>query len=321
MKKAVLFVLLSVYVIADATIFVYHRFGDSRYPSTNTPMDELRAEFEYFKQHGYQVVPLSKVVDALHEGKEIDEKWVVLTIDDSYKSFYENGLEVFKEYDYPFTLFVQSETVLWKNSKEYMNEKMVQEAAKFGEIGCHSHKHDYLPTKQLDYIKKDTQKCQDILSGILPYTPRYYAYPYGSYNKEVKQAIKDFGFEAILNQSNGSVNAKSDPYNLFRMALVGEIDNFGAKFGWDYLDVQWEPAYYPKDGVLKEIEASVEKGVNNVQIFVSDHGWSDWIEVKKGKVRHTLDLKLQRDLVRVFMKDENNRFSSIILTKGDIYAK
>lgn len=323
MKKIFLFFCFSVYLFAEATIFVYHRFGDERphLSSTNTPLDELRSNFEYFEKNGYEVVPLSKLVDALKNGDPIEDNWVVLTIDDSYLTFYENGLEIFKEYAYHFTLFVQSETLLWQNSREYMNKDMVLEAAKYGDIECHSHKHDFLPTKDKEYIKADTQKCIDIFEDLLDITPRYYTYPYGSYNDEVKQIIKGFGFEAILNQSNGNVNEKSDRFNLFRVALVGNIDNFAPRLAWNYLDATWDPIYYPKDGVLQTVSLEVEDGVDLVQLFVSDYGWSDWIAVEDGRVTHTFDLELKRNLVRVFVKDEKNRFNSVVLTKGDIHGK
>ena len=45
-----LFLLLSPYVLlADGHIFVYHRFDDKRYPTTNISTQELRKEFNYLK--------------------------------------------------------------------------------------------------------------------------------------------------------------------------------------------------------------------------------------------------------------------------------
>ena len=91
---------------ADAHIFIYHRFNDARYPTTNTTLEELRKEFDYFKTNGYEVIPLEKLVRALHNKEAIPDNWIVLTIDDNYKSFYEHGLALFKEYNYPFSMFV-----------------------------------------------------------------------------------------------------------------------------------------------------------------------------------------------------------------------
>ena len=61
----------SLYLYANSHIFIYHRFGDDRYKSTNTTIEELRKEFEYFKQNGYKVVPLSKITAKLKAKEDI----------------------------------------------------------------------------------------------------------------------------------------------------------------------------------------------------------------------------------------------------------
>ena len=50
-KILFLWFLFYAYSIADATIFVYHRFGDDRYPSTNTSMEQKRKDFENLKNN------------------------------------------------------------------------------------------------------------------------------------------------------------------------------------------------------------------------------------------------------------------------------
>jgi len=59
---------------ADAHIFVYHRFGDTKHKSTNTSIEVLKKEFEYFKENGYKVITLSKLVKAIKDGKTIPDK-------------------------------------------------------------------------------------------------------------------------------------------------------------------------------------------------------------------------------------------------------
>ncbi len=321
MKKVLLTLCFGIYLFADATIFVYHRFGDGRYPSTNTPIQELKEEFAYFQKKGYEVIPLKRLVKALKTGEDINPKWVVLTIDDSYESFYENGLPLFKQYGYPFTLFVQSKTTQYKSS-DYMSVEQVKDAARYGEIGCHSHNHYHLPTKTPETVREDTQKCVDILSQILGEKPKYYAYPYGEYNDEIKKIVKEQGFEAIMNQSNGSVSEESDRFDLYRVALVGNVEHFDRKFNYKFLRASWQsPRYYPKDGVLEKIEVELDPSIKQVQVYVSGHGWTPWIKAKNGKITKRLMYELDKDRVRVFIKDEHNRYSSKILTKGDRYVK
>ncbi len=45
-------------------------------------------------------------VKKIEAHEQVPDNWVAFTIDDGFKSFYTNGLKVFKEYGYPFTLFI-----------------------------------------------------------------------------------------------------------------------------------------------------------------------------------------------------------------------
>lgn len=92
MKYLLLLCISYIYLSANAHVFVYHRFGDDRHQSTNTTLKELEKEFVYFKDHGYKVVPMMDIVNRLKNKMEVPNNWVAFNIDDSYKSFYENGL-------------------------------------------------------------------------------------------------------------------------------------------------------------------------------------------------------------------------------------
>ena len=94
------------FALADAHILVYHRFDEPRHASTDISIQNLRAQFEYFKNNGYEVVKLSRLVGAVNAGEPIPDNWIVITIDDGYKSFYNKALEVFKEYNYPFAMMI-----------------------------------------------------------------------------------------------------------------------------------------------------------------------------------------------------------------------
>ena len=121
---------------AGAHIFIYHRFNDERHPSTNTTLLELRANFEYFKHNGYEVIPLEKLISALHKKEPIPDNWVVLTIDDNYKSFYNHGLALFKEYGYPFSMFVYVGATE-KNYGDIMSWEELKEIQKYGSLEFH----------------------------------------------------------------------------------------------------------------------------------------------------------------------------------------
>ena len=128
------------FALADAHILVYHRFDDPRHVSTDISIQNLRAQFEYFKNNGYEVVKLSRLVDAVNAGEPIPDNWIVITVDDGYKSFYNNALSVFKEYNYPFALMVYVEASANKYG-DYLDFDQIKELEAYGEIGYHSYAH------------------------------------------------------------------------------------------------------------------------------------------------------------------------------------
>lgn len=313
MKYFLLLCLSYLYLNANAHIFVYHRFGDSKHKSTNTSLQELEKEFEYFKANNYKVVTVSKIVEKLKNKEEIPDNWVAFTIDDAYKSFYQNGLELFKKYNYPFTLFVYVEATQ-KKYPDFMTWDEIKEASKYGEIELHSYSHKQLVKLTNEEIIKDTNLALEIFEKNLGFKPKAYSYPYGEYDERVKNEIKNFDFEYIMNQNNGSVNKKSDLFDLNRIALVGKI-NLEEKIKYKTLEANWiEPQVYPKDGILKHIKVEVNKDIKNAKLFISTYGWQD-IKVKNGIIDIKLDKKLNLNRNRIAISTDYYTISNKLLIK------
>lgn len=314
MKYLFLLVISFSYIFANAHIFVYHRFADERYKSADTTLKELTRQFEYFKSNNYTVVPLSKILDKLEKNEEIPKKWIALTIDDAYKSFYDNGLEVFKKYNYPFSLYVYVEATQ-KHYGDYMNWDQIKESSKYGEIGLHSYSHPRLQNLSQKEIIEDTKKAFDIFVKNTGIKPKTYAYPYGEFTEDVKKTLKDnFSFRAILNQNTGSVNSKTDIFDIPRIALVGDV-NINHKLRYKTFDAEWiEPKMFPKDGILRNITAKVDKKYTSLKLYITGEGWRD-VEVNDGLVDIKLNIYLKRARSRVMLGPDVFTISNNIINK------
>lgn len=313
MKYFLLLCVSYFYLFADAHVFVYHRFGDDRHQSTNTTLKELEKEFNYFKEKGYKVVPMSDIVSKVKNKEKVPDNWVAFNIDDSYKSFYENGLPLFKKFNYPFTLFVYVEATE-KRYSDFMTWDQIKEASKYGEISLHSFAHKHLTHLSNEEIIDDTKKSYDIFVNKLGFKPKGYVYPYGEYDQRVKTQIKSFGFDYIANQSSGSVNHKSDVYDLNRVALVGKV-NLKQKLKYKTLDAQWiEPKAYPADGILKRVKVKVDPNIKNIKLYLSTYGWQD-IKVKDGIIDVILNKRLRLTRSRVAISPDYYTISSKLLIK------
>ncbi|MEA3373983.1 MAG: polysaccharide deacetylase family protein [Campylobacterota bacterium] len=312
MRKFLFLALLPLLLWGDAHIFVYHRFGDPKHASTNTSIEVLRAEFEYFKKHGYEVISLKQLSDAFKQGKPIKENWVVLTIDDSYKSFYNNGLPLFKEYGYPFTLFIYIEAID-KKYNDFMTWEQIRETKKYGEIGLHSYGHHHMVSMTPEAIRKDTQKGFDSFFDHLGEKPKYYAYPFGEYDQKVRTEIESFGFDLIINQNSGAVDHQSDPNDLDRTALTGE-NLVAQKLRIKTLPTTWiSPKGWPENGKLKSIHATIPPDIKHLEYYLSGHGWQR-TKAENGIVNTDVNLSLKFKRSRLFLKHGHQQ-SSIILVK------
>lgn len=313
MRVLLLLAISYLYILADAHIFVYHRFGDAKHASTNTSIEELEKEFQYFKDNNYEVVKLEQIIEKVKNKEAVPSNWVALTIDDSYKSFYDNGLPIFKKYNYPFSLAVYVKATQ-KGYQDFMSWEEVKEASKYGSISLHSYDHPHLTKLSAQEIKEDTQKGIELFQQHLGYKPSIYVYPYGEYNEQVAQAIKSFGFDAILNQNNGSVNERSDVQDINRIALVGEV-NIKQKLRYNTLDVQWmEPKAYPKDNILKRVVAKVDPKIKNIKLYVTGSTWKD-INVKNGIIDEVVNIELKKSRVRVVLSTDYYTVSNKLLIK------
>ena len=307
--------LIAMSLQADAHIFVYHRFGDTRHPSTDTSIEVLKKQFDYFETHGYEVVPLSKLVEALKAKRSIPDNWVVLTIDDSYKSFYTNGLPVFKAYGYPFTLFVYTQGTEARYG-DFMTWKQIDEAKKYGELGFHSHTHPHMVSKSDAWLKNDFEKGLTLMKKHTGERPKYFVYPYGEYDDRVKTIAESFGFEAVCNQNAGAVSVASDVHDLDRIALTGD-PNLKSKLETKFLPAEWlEPKAWPEDGIVGNIHVKIDIPVKaeRAQLYLTGYGWR-WVSVKNDEINITLDKPLKNRRSRLILKLDNDRISTKILVK------
>jgi len=305
-----LFLLLSPnLLLADGHIFVYHRFDDNRYPTTNISTKELRKEFNYLRKNNYKIVPLIDIVTKINSGEKVPSKWVAFSIDDGFKSFYSHGLSVFKEYNYPFTLFIAVKYTE-KKYKDYVSWQQLKEIAKYGSIEFHSYGHGHYGQMSDEAIKKDMDKGLGLMKKHLNYNPSLFVYPYGEYDSRVEKVLDTYNFKAVFNQNIGAINGTcTDINDIDRSAVVGSnAHDFKLYLRFQELcGVSFQqPKIYPKNKVVKTVEVTLDdKSITSADIFISNNGWTK-VKVNNGKIlwhanRH---IKLNRIKIGVKVKSK-----------------
>ena len=205
---------------------MYHRFDESKYPSTNIQLDVFKEQLNIIDKEGIEFIHPQDFKKSLYEKKK--NRKILLTIDDGLLSFYENAWPILKEKEIPFILFVNTREV---GSFNYMNWNQIIELHKSGnvEIGNHSHSHEYLVDESSDFIKRDILLSREIFKKKLGNNSDFFSYPFGEYSLEFKKIIKDLGFSFAFGQHSGVIDETKDLWELPRFPInekYGEITRF-----------------------------------------------------------------------------------------------
>jgi peptidoglycan/xylan/chitin deacetylase (PgdA/CDA1 family) len=318
-KKIIIFTCLLIITLGSSftcaannvTVFIYHRFGDSKFPTTNVSVEAFIQQMDYLQSHNYTVISLSDLVQKVKKGTTLPPKTAVITIDDAYQSVYENGWPVLQKYGFPFTIFVYTKGVD-DNYGDYMTWTQLRELKEFGvDIQDHSYGHEHLGWKPeklsnlayQSWLSDDISKSKAILTRELGETPRFFALPYGMYNDLVLAELKTQGYEAVLTQDPGAVSLQTDLFMIPRQPILGRewatlkhfIKTLSAV---DFPIADYQPApSILKDPFIKTVKATIAHPEDYIDgtfgVWLSGLGWHQG--VLKGNV---ISAEINKTLVR-----------------------
>lgn len=225
------------------TCLAYHRFGDDRYPSTNTPVEAFEEHLKHLSEEGFKSYTVSGLLtDTAALVK--DHKKVLITVDDGYASFMKNGMPLLEKYKMKATLFVNTESVGWSDFLTWEELKELKD--KGVEIGSHSHKHSYfvnLPKdKRAKAFEEDLLKAESLFEEHLGFIPKTYVYPYGEFTQDMIDVLKKHDYVVSFAQNSGVMSDGSNPYSVSRFPVAGahvDMDQFKSKV--NMLPLRTEP--------------------------------------------------------------------------------
>ena len=204
---------------------MYHRFNEFKYPSTNISMDVFINHIKIIDDSNFSFYHPKKFLEEFDISKK--DKKILLTIDDGFKSFYDNAWPYLKEKKIPFILFVSTEPV---GNNGYMTWDQIKEIDKheFAIIGHHSHSHEYLIDKSQDEFLNDMKTADQIFQNELGYVPILFSYPFGEYSKFMRDYVSE-NFKIAFGQHSGIIDVNKNKFELPRFPInekYGEIKRF-----------------------------------------------------------------------------------------------
>jgi poly-beta-1,6-N-acetyl-D-glucosamine N-deacetylase len=212
-----------------AVVIMYHRFGESAYPSTNIQLDQFEAHIRALRDGSYNVVPLDTIVAAFVRGEALPDRTVGISIDDAYLSAYREAAPRLLAAGLPWTLFVATEPVE-RSQSGYMTWEQIRELERSGvTIGSQTESHPHMADNATDENAIELQRSKEQFTAQLGKPPTLFAYPYGEASLAVMKTVSDAKFLAAFGQHSGAIGMSAERFYLPRFAMneaFGDISRF-----------------------------------------------------------------------------------------------
>jgi len=284
----------------SAVIFMYHKFGISKYPSTNITLDQFDNHLGEFSQSKYNIKSVDYIVDTIINNGDLPNNTIGITVDDADRSFLTTAWPRFKEKGFPVTLFVNTSTIV-KNNKNYLNwDEIRQLKAEGVVIGSHSHTHGHLANFTLAELQKEIEISNKIFLKEIGEIPNLFAFPYGEADEKFFDLLKNYKFKVAFGQHSGSINETSNLYYLSRFSLnerYGEIDRvkFAASVKglgvYDFVPTNPHITENPPYIGFSLLDQLLAK---NIECFIFDSGGQ--VENELFKFNERIEIRLLRKL-------------------------
>jgi poly-beta-1,6-N-acetyl-D-glucosamine N-deacetylase len=284
----------------SAVVFMYHKFGISKYPSTSVRIDQFDAHLKEFSKSKYSVESVEFIIDTIINDGNLPENTIGISIDDADKSFYEVGWPKFKEMGFPVTLFVNTSTI-HENNKNYLNWDQIRELVNEGvSIGAHSHSHYHMADLSINKVRDEIEISNNIFLKELGSIPSLFAFPYGEASEEIINLLKEYKFKVAFGQHSGVINETSNLYYLPRFSLnerYAEIDRVKFAANAKGLGIY---DFIPTNPTISENPPYIgfslldEKLVPSIDCFVFDS--KGQVEKELFKFNERIEIRLKRKL-------------------------
>ena len=204
---------------------------------------EFESDLKYLKENGYTPINMTDLVAYIYYDNELPEKPVIISFDDGYLNNYKYVLPLLEKYqmkivfsiigkntddftripddniDYSHVTWEQLNEMIDSGYVEVQNHTYDLHHMKNGRVGCMQKTGEsYSEYQQL--LTEDICGLQEKIlyeTGVLPNT---FTYPYGRYNDNTDQILKDLGFKASLSCDYGINLITKDPDVLFGLKRI-----------------------------------------------------------------------------------------------------
>lgn len=209
-----------------APIFMYHKVGPM---PGRVKHRAIYLSKKWFTRQMRELHEAKFAVVALSEWKKFGEqrRQTVLTFDDGSRTVLEHGAAEMAKYGFRGIQYLVADQIGGYNEWDVkqgevrdalMNESEVREWLAMGhEIGSHTVTHPRLAKISKDKAREEIFASKARLEDRFGVPIKHFCYPYGSWNKTVRDFVEEAGYETATTTDPGLAANVTDPFALPRI--------------------------------------------------------------------------------------------------------
>ena len=160
------------------------------------PTAEFKSQMKMLADSGYNTILPDQLYNYLAYGAKLPEKPIMLTFDDTKLDQWTVAVPELKKYGFKAVFFIMTVSLGRPN---YMSRDQVKQMSDAGHvIGSHTYDHQNVKKYQgedwVTQIEKPTKTLQEVTGKDI----KYFAYPFGLWNKEAIPELKKRGFSSAF---------------------------------------------------------------------------------------------------------------------------
>lgn len=174
------------------------------------------SQVKTLKDAGYTFLTPNQIPDLLEGKMSIPKKPVILTFDDGYRDFYTDVFPIIKKYDARAVAYIvpgfldKPNNLTHKQLKEIAQSKLV-------EIAAHTVDHAYLKGLNEKRVKFEVEQSKAILERELGIPIVSFAYPYGAFDLNAINIVKNAGFKTAVSTVAGIDVSEDNMFFIYRL--------------------------------------------------------------------------------------------------------
>ena len=186
-------------------ILCYHQIRDWRPKDSQSSKDYIiptgafREQMQMLADSGYHTVLPDQLYAYLTTGAKLPSKPVMLTFDDGDLDQYETAVPILEKHGFKGAFFIMTVAIGRRGKQPYMDKTQIKDLSDRGHaIGAHTWDHHNVKKYQGDDWKIQVEEPKAKLEAIIGKPIKYFAYPFGLWNKQALPEIQKRGYVAAF---------------------------------------------------------------------------------------------------------------------------